>query len=123
MNYEADIEGFKERLQNDPDIVGIMLFGSYIKNATFRDIDIALFLKPGLNSKEMTKKRLFYLKDVPDIFDIQIYNLLPLTVQKEVLSGIVLFETKPMYDLAYKTIREYEDFEKYIIQYRKAVLS
>jgi predicted nucleotidyltransferase len=122
MNYEADIARLVGHIQIDPDIVGIMLYGSYINGTPFRDIDIALFLKSGLSSKEMTKKRIIYLKDAPDIFDIQIFNLLPLTVQKEILSGKVLYETEQMYDFAYQTIREYEDFEKYIIQYRESAL-
>ncbi len=122
-NYQKSLDELLKQLQNDPDVVGAMLFGSYIKNSSFRDIDIAVFMKFSLSEAEMIRKRLFFLKNCPEIFDLQIYNLLPLTVQKEVLSGKVLFETQSMYHLAYETIREYEDFEKYLIEYRKAVLS
>ena len=122
MQYQAEITRFVDQAQKDPRVVGLILYGSYLQGGHFRDIDLALFLQPGMSNKDMMHIRLNYLKDAPDIFDIQIYNLLPLVVKKDILKGKVLYESFPMYDMAYQVIREYEDFEKYIIQYREVVL-
>ena len=100
-----------------------MLYGSVLQNSNYKDIDIALFCKKTLSSKQMYEKRLRFLANAAEKMDIQIYNLLPLPVQKEVLAGTTLYETEEMYDLAYCTIREYEDFERYRIEYREAYLN
>jgi predicted nucleotidyltransferase len=122
MNFETEIARITERARQDKRIAGLMLFGSFLKSSEFHDIDLALFVVLGISDKNMVKIRIEYLKECPDIFDIQIFNLLPLVIQKEILSGKVLLETTTMYDMAFQVIREYEDFEKYIIQYRERIL-
>jgi predicted nucleotidyltransferase len=122
MDFQAEITRFSDQAQKDPRIIGVMLYGSYLNGGNFRDIDLALFITPGITDKEMMHIRLDYLKNNPDLFDIQIYNLLPLVVKKDILKGQVLYESSAMYDLVYQVIREYEDFEKYLIQYREMVL-
>ena len=88
----------------------------------FRDIDIALFGSPNLSSKVFFQLRIEYLKEVPEFFDIKIFNLLPVAIQHEVLQGRVIFAEEVAYDLAYRSIQEYEDFVKYRDQYREAYL-
>lgn len=122
MDFETEIARITEQARQDERIAGLMIYGSYLKSSIFHDIDIALFIVPGISVKNMVKIRIEYLKECPDIFDIQILNLLPLVVQKEILSGKVLYETTAMYDIATQIIREYEDFEKYLIQYRERIL-
>jgi len=62
------------------------------------------------------------LAELPEKFDIQIYQTLPLAVKKEVLEGKVLYETKELYEIAYKTIKDYERFRKYREDYVSRVL-
>ncbi|MHA1648547.1 MAG: hypothetical protein ACTSVU_09715 [Promethearchaeota archaeon] len=71
----------------------------------------------------MLKIRLNYLKEVPDYFDIQIFQTLSLAIQKDILNGNVLYETTELYDIAYETVKEYEDFRKYRDDYIKEVLN
>lgn len=123
VNINHLVENVVSRAKKDAEIIGVMLYGSVLQNSNYNDIDIALFLKKTLSSKQMYEKRLNFLANAAEKMDIQIYNLLPLPVQKEVLAGTTLYETEEMYDLAYRTIREYEDFERYRIEYREAYLN
>ncbi len=42
MDYEAEIAQITHRAQADPQVIGVMLYGSYLRSTDFRDIDIAL---------------------------------------------------------------------------------
>ncbi len=108
--------------QKDDSITGIILYGSYNQNEYFEDIDIALAFHKDTPKQMMFSKRIEFSSKYLDFFDFQVLNLLPLSVQKEVLEGRVLYETRLLYDLAYQIIREFEDFEKYRNQYVKGVM-
>ena len=118
---ENTIEEIAIFAQTDDSITGIILYGSYNQNEYFEDIDIALAFHD-TPKQIMFSKRIEFSSKFPDFFDFQVLNLLPLAVQKEVLEGRVLYETRSLYDLAYQIIREFEDFEKYRIQYVKGVM-
>lgn len=111
-----------KKAKADPNIHGMILYGSSLQSKNFRDIDIALFGSHNLSSKDFFQLRIEYLKEVPEFFDIQIFNLLPVAIQHEVLQGKVIFAEDVAYDLAYRSIQEYEDFVKYRDQYREAYL-
>jgi predicted nucleotidyltransferase len=119
---ENTIEEIVVVAQKDDSITGIILYGSYNQNDFFEDIDIALAFQEDTPKQMMFSKRIDFSSKFPDFIDFQVLNLLPLAVQKEVLEGRVLYETRSLYDLAYQIIREFEDFEKYRIQYVKSVL-
>ena len=119
---ENNIEEIVTVAQKDDSITGIILYGSYNQNEYFEDIDIALAFQEGTPKQMMFAKRIEFSSKFPDFFDFQVINLLPLAVQKEVLGGRVIYETKPLYNLAYQIIREFEDFEKYRKQYVKGVM-
>ncbi len=112
------------RIKKDKDAIAIMLFGSYVRNKKYaRDIDICVFLKGG-DDKKMFKKRLNYMKGVPDKFDIQIFQQLPLYVRINVLrDGKILYlkNKKRLYNLAYETLKSYAFFEKYYLDYIKQI--
>lgn len=102
-------------VSGDKDVIAAILFGSAARGEKFRDIDIALVINPKKDSLSMSKKRLSYLKDFPE-FDIQIFNQLPLYVRQIVLKeGKVLFskDDNALYDIAFETIRAFEDFKPY----------
>ena len=107
----------------DPRVNGMMIYGSSLHSSNFRDIDIALFVTPPFSENQCYNLRLEYLKEVPEYFDLHIFNLLPVAIQHGVLQGKVIFAEDEMYDLVYHSIQEYEDFVKYREQYREAYLS
>lgn len=81
------------------------------------DIDICLYLDD--EKKNLSKIRLELLKKFNDNFDIQMFQLLPLYVQIEVLKGKILYvkEEDRIYEIAYETIEEYEEFSPFYLDY------
>ena len=97
----------------------IILYGSVSKNKAtpLSDIDIAISLK--LNPKERLQARIKLLSFLPEKYDLQIFEDLPLYVQKEVLQGKLLYcnNKKRLIERALALIQEYEDFEPFYLYY------
>ncbi len=91
----------------------VILFGSVSKGKSnpLSDIDICVSLSS--SSKERLKARIKLLGNLPEKYDIQIFEDLPLYIQKEVLSGNLLYckNKKNLVQLALKVIQEYDDFK------------
>jgi len=93
------IKDTKEQILNTkyfPKIKNIKLFGSTIENQrTFRsDIDIAVEFDK-INSKEATEFRIDILGRVFDKIDVQVYNVLPDKIKKEIDNkGRLIYERK-----------------------------
>ena len=92
----------------------IILFGSASngKNNKFSDIDLAIYY-------EGTKKEgydfLIKLSGLlPDKYDIKIFQYLPLYIQKDVLTGKLVYaeDESFVYKVAYEVIKKFEDFKK-----------
>ena len=56
---------------------------------------------------------------LPDKFDVRIFQHLPLYVQKEVITGKVVYskDEELLYDIAYKIIKEFEEFKRAYYDY------
>lgn len=68
----------------------------------------------------MAKKRLNYLSQFPNKFDIQIFQILPLYLKKKILEeGKILYSANMgrVYDIAYETIKSYNLFEPHYKDY------
>lgn len=79
-----------------PKIKKIILFGSFVENTmTFRsDIDVAVVFD-NIDVTEATKFRIRTLSRSPEQADIQVYNILPAKIKKEINSkGRILYENK-----------------------------
>ncbi len=91
----------------------ISLYGSVPegKAGKFSDIDVCLYY--GIEDKEKLRRMLYRIKGMfPDKYDISMFQLLPLPVRKNVLKGVFLFSrSKAVYNIAFRTIQEYRDFE------------
>jgi predicted nucleotidyltransferase len=97
----------------------ITLFGSYLSEYHFDDSDVDICIYIQDSKKNLTKTRLELLKMFNDKLDIQIYQLLPIYVQIEVLKGKFLYikNEEKVYEIAYETIDEYEDFLPLYLDY------
>ena len=97
----------------------IILFGSTArgKNNILSDVDIAVYYNGSDN--ERFKFRITALGNLPDNIDLQIFQDLPLTVQKEVLAGTVLYYDNYnfMFDTLMNVMKEFNGFEKYYEEY------
>lgn len=72
----------------------------------------------------MSRIRLAYLKDFPSL-DVQIFQQLPLYIRIRILKeGKILFcsNTGLLYDAAFSTIREFEDYKPIYKSYLEGVL-
>jgi len=109
----------------DKEILAVVLFGSSARqeNLPYSDIDICLILKPQKYlPKYLSSKKLRYLKEFD--LDIQIFQQLPIYVKKRIIKeGKILFcsNEDEMYEIAFKTMDEFTDFEDIYRDYLKEV--
>ncbi len=113
---------FLKKLKEMPDfhkVKFVYLFGSYSngKENKLSDIDFAVYYDG--NRNERFKFRMKLLGNLPDDFDIKIFQDLPLYVRIGVLKGKLIYfqEKKFVYDMAYCTIKSFEGFKKYYYDY------
>jgi len=97
----------------------IILYGSSLGlyHLDDSDIDICLYIDDEENN--LSTIRLELLKKSNENFDIQMFQLLPLYVQIEVLKGKILYvkEEDKIYEIANETIDEYEEFYPFYLDY------
>ena len=122
IEIENLIEKFLEEIKKSElfsKIEFIVLFGSYLSDYHLddSDVDICLYIKD--NEKNLSKICLNLSKEFPDKLDLQIYQLLPTYIQVEVLKGRFLYirNENRVYEIAYETIEEYEDFLPLYLDY------
>ncbi|MEA3254692.1 MAG: nucleotidyltransferase domain-containing protein [Candidatus Altiarchaeota archaeon] len=118
-NIEETVNKIKE-LDSEGRIDFIVLYGSLSRNRDnpLSDIDIAIHYDG--DKKERFRFRINVQGRLSNRFDIQIFQDLPLYIRNEVIK-----HGKPLYYRDYKgisntylqTLREYEDFEKYLRLY------
>lgn len=113
---------FMKKLKETPDldrVKFVFLFGSHVenKNNKFSDVDFAVYYEG--NKKERFKFRMKLLGKLPEGFDVQIFQDLPLYVRMSVLKGGLIYAENErfVYDVAYSTIKVFEDFKKYYHDY------
>ena len=119
-----DVDKILDRLRDCPhfdELRFVYLYGSYVSGETTERSDIDLGLYYEIDDKKELYRTFFRISgSFPDRYDVQMFQLLPLYVQKEVFKGELLYaEDKGfVHDIARKTIKEYDDFEpryKYIL--------
>ena len=97
----------------------VILFGSRARGEFRADSDFDLCVYYDGDEREAFKFRALVLGHLPEEYDVQVFQLLPLQVRRECLRGKVLFcrDETFLYDLAYRTIEEWEDFKRYYYDY------
>jgi len=130
------LEKILSKARSDKDILAVMLYGSRfgeIEEATSHsDLDICLILDQGGSGNEHSKKtvspsrkRLNYLSKIdPQMVDLQIFQQLPIYIRKRILEEGQLkycMDKDRLYDLAYRTIQEYENFAPRMNEYLEGV--
>ena len=112
-------------LKKDPAVLAVMLFGSRARGDERKDsdTDLCVVLMPReYTSKELSVRKLRYSSKL-DV-DIHVYQQMPIYIQQRVLKdGKVLFcrDEDLLYEVAFKTIREFGDFEHIYREYLEEV--
>ena len=93
----------------------IILFGSCARGEARKDSDVDLCVYYEGTPREAFEFRMRVLGILPEGYNVQIFQLLPVYLRKECLRGRVLFcrDETFLYDLAYETLKEWEDFKRY----------
>jgi len=96
----------------------IILYGSACEGRMKEDSDIDISVY--YDDADTSEFRLKVLSDLfDDIYDIKIFQQLPLPIRMQILKGKVLYEddTTFIYDKAYETIKEFESFKRRYYDY------
>ena len=107
------IEGFEN-------VRFVILYGSVAEGRARAESDIDLAVYYDGERDEAARFRFAVLSELADDrYDIQIFSNLPLYVRTEVLRGKVLYcpDERFLYDVAYRTIREFDDFKHRLYDY------
>lgn len=122
MNTEEMICEFLERIKNTkyyPSIEFIFFYGSRLNDYHLEesDLDICIYIKG--EKDNLSRIRLDLLGQFPEKFDIQIFELLPLYVQNEVIKGKLIYvkDEDFLYEIVNETILEYEEFLPFYLDY------
>jgi len=91
----------------------VMLFGSVSKGKQTPLSDVDFCVSLNLLPKDRFRARMHLLGQLPEHFDVQIFEDLPLYMKKSVLSGkLVYCRNQPqLVQQALRVIADYEDFE------------
>ncbi|MBI2043534.1 nucleotidyltransferase domain-containing protein [Candidatus Pacearchaeota archaeon] len=114
-----------EKINNDKKIIAVLLFGSYARGENYRDIDICIVLDKKYSGKEMFKEAVKYSSLLPDKFDVKIFQQLPVYIRKRILEeGKILIckNEELLYEIAFSTIKEFDDFKEIYRSYIKNAL-
>ena len=107
------IEGFEK-------IRFIILYGPVAEGRARENSDIDLCIYYDGDREEAARFRFAVLSELTDDrYDIQIFSHLPLYLRTEVLRGKVVYcpDERFLYDVAYRTIREFDDFKHRLYDY------
>ncbi len=121
------LEALVEVSRRDPKVLAVMVFGSTARGdeTASSDVDVCVFLMTEchpIEQLEMSNKRIDYLAQFD--LDVQIFEQLPLYVRSRVFKdGNVVFvrDEDKLYDVALRTIREFEDFKPVYYEYLEHV--
>ncbi len=113
-----------EKARKDKKVIALAYFGSYARGEKYRDIDICIFLKP----KEYAALKLSELKFKYTLenekYDVQVFQQLPLYVQKEIMKDakfIYIKNEAEMYDLYFRAFRDLTHYEPIYKEYIEAI--
>lgn len=123
-NIQEKITLFMKKLKEIPDfdrVKFVILFGSFAegKQTPLSDYDFVVYYEG--DSDDRFQFRIQFGAKLPEKFDLHVFQDLPLYVRKEVFRGKLIYfkDMDFVYEAAYQTIREYEDFKKHYYDYIK----
>ena len=110
-------------VENDKDILAILIYGSYARGEKYRDIDVCL-VQDEKSAANAFEKRLEYSRY--ENLDVNIFQSLPLYIRIRILKEGTIKHCKDenaLYDIAIKTVKEFELFQPKYQLYLEGVAS
>jgi uncharacterized protein len=102
----------------------IILYGSVAMGCARSDSDIDLVIGIKGNRWDLIRinKEIILQRPYEDL-DIRLFEHLPIYIQKDAIKGLILYckDLTGFYDLAYDTIKRYQDFKPYLDDYTGVV--
>jgi predicted nucleotidyltransferase len=108
VKVQAILSKLQVKMEEDPDILAVILYGSYARGEEARDVDLCLVLFPDKARKGLDK-RIEY--SYYDMIDVQVFQDLPLYMRPRIIKEGKLLHVKDedlLYDVAIETAKEYE---------------
>ncbi len=123
LKFTQKLNEITSFVKEDPNVVGCLLFGSYLEGGFFNDIDISLVLYPD-HIEEESKILIKYMARFPSYFDFSIFSLLPLYIRARVQKESKILVNKEydiLCDIYLQAIREFNDFKPHYDTFLEAV--
>jgi len=120
------LEGLLAKAREDPDVLGVFLFGSAARGeeGPRSDVDVSLVLTEDAAADTLaaSRKRLDYM--AASDLDVRVFQRVPLYIRHRILKeGRLLFSRDEdlVYELAVRTAREFERFKPIYREYLEQV--
>jgi predicted nucleotidyltransferase len=110
-----------EYMKGDTDILGVVLYGSAVRQSIYRDIDICIIPESNVDTTELFHK---YLRLTENPIEIRMFRDLPLYIQVQVMkTGKILVQKDydRLFEVYMNAIRRWRDFEPHFQTYLEAV--
>lgn len=123
---DKTIRKITQQAQKDQAVIAIAFFGSYARGEPHRDIDVCIFLKPAEYTPEFLSSQKFKYTPEDEKYDVQVFQQLPLYIQKRILKEAKMVHCKNedlLYDLYFLTLRDFGHYEHIYESYLEAVES
>ncbi|MHA1719134.1 MAG: hypothetical protein ACTSWX_16345 [Promethearchaeota archaeon] len=121
LKSDMEINRLLNLIKNDHEILAVVVFGSYLYQNSYRDIDLCLFTyKDDINPHLELKYRLY----LPEKYDVRFFSKFPLYIQSDIMeTGVILYnkDFDTLFDIYYKKIKEFNLFFPHFKTYLEAV--
>lgn len=115
-----ELDEVVDKIKDFDEVQFIILYGSVSEERDADNSDVDLCIGYDGNEEEAARFRYDILSELfADHYDVQIFQLLPIYVKKEVLKGEVLYckDKRELYDIAYQSVSEFDDFKRRYYDY------
>lgn len=108
-------------IKEEPTILAVVVFGSFLYQESYNDVDICLIT---FSDKIPQEVELKYRVLLPEKYDVRFFSRFPLYIQTEIMEkGVIVFnkEFDALFDIYYEKIKEFSLFSPHFNTYLDAV--
>ena len=121
LKSDKHLNHLLDLIKKDQSILAAVVFGSFLTQSSYRDIDICLFsFKDEISSSLELKYRLL----MPEKYDVRFFSKFPLYIQTDIMeTGEIIFNKQydALFNIYYKKIKEFNLFYPHFKTYLESV--